>query len=367
VADKPTILLVSVGRGHGSGAERVLEYLLAGGCETFVDRVVVAAPPKSAVGERAASLGYRVLPWLCSGDASSFRDDAVAAIRMLKSARDLQPTLLHSWHTRSFELVGALAAVLGRPCTGTLHDHPLASGYSGTRHRLIHWGARRMKSVVCVSRAQLDACVAAGWKTPLYLIHNGLPDTGVSASPSAQGQGLSVAFLGCSEKWKGADFTVALARRKISGIQRWNLYGAITPGSAPILQTPKLNLGAGVVYRGQQEPSLIFSENDLVLHPSTRFDPYPTVLLESSRAGLPAIASRTGGAAEIVIHEETGLLFDAGDELSAAQYLERLAASPNLREELSRSARARYQKHFRVETMVFAYDRFWTDFAADRP
>src|SRR2546422_2908287 len=42
--------------------------------------------------------------------------------------------------------------------------------------------------------------------------------------------------------------------------------------------------------------------------------PFPTVLLEAAAAGVPVVASALGGAGEIVVQGETGLLFDRSEE-----------------------------------------------------
>jgi glycosyltransferase involved in cell wall biosynthesis len=64
---------------------------------------------------------------------------------------------------------------------------------------------------------------------------------------------------------------------------------------------------------------------DVLVVPSSEFDPFPTVLLEAGQAGVPVLAARVGGVAEIIVPEETGWLFEPGDWSGAAAKLEWLA------------------------------------------
>ena len=63
-----------------------------------------------------------------------------------------------------------------------------------------------------------------------------------------------------------------------------------------------------------------FDMADVVVHASVFPEPFGRVIVEGMLAGKPVIAARAGGAAEIVKHEETGLLVAPGDarELAAA-------------------------------------------------
>lgn len=357
VANIPPILLVSIGRGRGSGAERVLEYLLIGGRKRFANYLVVAAPIDSAVLSTAEQLGYRTIS-LHAGGSSSFRADGLAAGRALPMIRALRPSLIHSWHTRSFEIVAALSSLLRTSCSGTLHDHPESIGYSHLRHKLIRWGANRMDRVACVSQTLLDACHSVGWETPIHLIRNGLPHAPLATISASRG-GLRVGFLGCSEKWKGASLVLQLARNGLPSVSSWNLYGEITPSSHPSLVSEPLNLGPAVTYHGSRPIEQILEDCDVILHPSERFDPYPTVLLESARGGRPVLAARVGGTAEIVVDGKTGFLFETGDHVRVTALLAELADNYILRQQLGQAARARFENQFTVASMVDAYADFW--------
>lgn len=75
--------------------------------------------------------------------------------------------------------------------------------------------------------------------------------------------------------------------------------------------------------------------------PSTWAEPFGIVALEAMAAGVPVVASRTGGLAEVVRDGETGLLVPPRDVEGLAAALVRLIGDPALRERLGQGARAR--------------------------
>ena len=77
-------------------------------------------------------------------------------------------------------------------------------------------------------------------------------------------------------------------------------------------------------------------------------------------AGLPVLAARAGGPAEILIEGETGLLYPSGDVDALAGLLHRLADDVELRSRLGAQAReavAMYSPERVAEQIVDAYER----------
>ena len=119
--------------------------------------------------------------------------------------------------------------------------------------------------------------------------------------------------------------------------------------------------GDKVTCRGFEPASDLFQRLDIVFHPSIEFDPLPTVLIESARAGVPVVASRVGGTNEIVVHGETGLLYEVGQIDKAVQLITELVNDPELRRRLGGWGRARFESQFRVEKMLKAYSELWSE------
>ena len=63
----------------------------------------------------------------------------------------------------------------------------------------------------------------------------------------------------------------------------------------------------------QDDPWRLYPEFDLVVHFSTRAEPFGRVVVEAMACGVPVVAAHTGGPAEIVQHSVTGWLIAPGD------------------------------------------------------
>jgi glycosyltransferase involved in cell wall biosynthesis len=86
---------------------------------------------------------------------------------------------------------------------------------------------------------------------------------------------------------------------------------------------------------------------------ASRTEGMPVAPLEAMACGLPVVASRAHGLPDIFETGEGsgGILVPCDDVAALAHGLTRLAASPELRERLGRSARLRIEQHFAVDAV----------------
>ena len=82
---------------------------------------------------------------------------------------------------------------------------------------------------------------------------------------------------------------------------------------------------------------------DIFVLPSTKPDPFPTVILEAMAAQKPVVATRQGGACESVVHELTGYLVPLQDPHSVANYILTLAKNDSLRNEMGKAGNQRFK------------------------
>jgi sugar transferase (PEP-CTERM/EpsH1 system associated) len=80
---------------------------------------------------------------------------------------------------------------------------------------------------------------------------------------------------------------------------------------------------------------------------------------EAMASGLPVVATRVGGADELVDHDRTGVLVPSNDPIALANALESLLVAPERRLTMARAARTRAQSEFSLETMVRAYEKLY--------
>lgn len=78
----------------------------------------------------------------------------------------------------------------------------------------------------------------------------------------------------------------------------------------------------------------------------TQLDMAPNVLVEAAAAGLPAVTSRLGGIADIVLHGQTGFLAERHDDPAFIAALDELITSPQLRARMGRAAQAHASRKF---------------------
>ena len=79
---------------------------------------------------------------------------------------------------------------------------------------------------------------------------------------------------------------------------------------------------------------------DLLVLPSL-YEELGTVLLEAMQAGLPIVASKTGGIPDVIEDGVNGVLVAPGEPEALARAIDRLLADPGLTCRLSEGARER--------------------------
>lgn len=363
------VLLVHPESRYFGGAETVLGHLLSAlpevGCEP-----TLACVPGSRVEELVAPGASRLaLP----ANSPSTPSGLLRQLGVLRAfLRDNPGHVVHAWAARDWE-VSALAGALGRrPVVATLHDHPRAFFLSRPRQLLMRGATRGARRLVCVSEAVRQACLEAGYAScRLTVIRNGLPP-GPRPEPTRPDV-FRLGFLGVFTERKGfrdlfeiADTLPALTSRP------WEL---LVAGEAQDPEGAALVDGVRARFSGKpwwprvrwcgwvSSPELL-SSLDLLLCPSSSFDPLPTVLLEAGRAAVPALASRVGGVPEVVDDGVTGWLFDPGDVARAARLAAAAIEAPAAAAVVGQRARLRVESDFSAEAMARAYWRVYEEAGA---
>lgn len=347
------IAILSTTHGPGHGAEVVLcELLRAWHDETLP--VTVVAPPGSAAAAVACEVGIRWVQLRTSRDAFLLNATAGhAATAQLRGCR-----LIHAWSARGLELSWWIGRRLDAPATATLHDHPDAPAHTTLRKRLCRIAANLQDAIAFPSAALEAAWRAAGFTRRSRVIPNG--SSGLRRRQRERdGDELVIGFLGMYAPWKGFEIVQSWARADWPERVRWLFFGETAAALADTAAGLAAELGRRVRFEGAQPRERIFGDVDLVVHCSTAFDPFPTVLLEAAAAGVPVVASSLGGAGEIVVHGETGFLFEPAAPEGGLAYLRHLCADGGLRARLGAAAKVRFERLFRADRMAEGYAQFW--------
>lgn len=83
-------------------------------------------------------------------------------------------------------------------------------------------------------------------------------------------------------------------------------------------------------------------------------------VIEYMTASVPVVATNGGGNADLVTHDVTGLVFEAGDEQTLAAHLLLLMSAPDLRYRLAKSARAFVENSMAIESVLARFEALYS-------
>jgi glycosyltransferase involved in cell wall biosynthesis len=197
------------------------------------------------------------------------------------------------------------------------------------------------------------------------VIHNGIDvarfmddDTAVAQALRDEWQippgALIVGMVGRISAWKGQEFllqaTCPILRQRDDVILVF--VGGDVPGETThqdaltqMIKTYGMTDKVRLVGFQSNIPPILAAFDVFVL-PSTRPDPFPTVVLEAMAAGKPVIATAHGGSLEQVQHNETGLLVSPVDTTEMTQALAQLLNPTYPRRDMGQAGRQYALTHF---------------------
>lgn len=99
----------------------------------------------------------------------------------------------------------------------------------------------------------------------------------------------------------------------------------------------------------------LYRDCDLFVGPSL-YESFGLIYTEAMNRGKPVIACRAGGAAEIVVDGETGLLVPPGDGPALAEAISALAGDPVTRRTMGREGRRRFMARYTHVAMARSFE-----------
>jgi len=288
----------------------------------------------------------RVRPAMLSAVACV--QSAVYVIRLARRLACLHPDLVHT-NTLKAALYGGVAARLARlPCVWHVRDRIAPDYLPSSAVRLVRLAAILLPdAVIANSSATLETLPAGGRARKRVVYSAVVPPRAERAPRSKTSASIRVAMVGRLASWKGQDvFLRAFAEAFPYGEELAVLVGAALFGEEDYERCLRelvrdLGIEERVEFRGFRHD--IFEELarvDVLIHASVVPEPLGQVVLEGMAAGLPVVAARAGGPAEILVEGQTGLLFPPGDVSALASLLRMLADDAELRCQLGDRARA---------------------------
>ncbi|WP_250563272.1 glycosyltransferase [Sphaerisporangium fuscum] len=292
-------------------------------------------------------------------------DDLRALAHLVAEMRRFRPHVVHT-RTAKAGAVGRLASRLagvGSARVHTFHGHLLDGYFTGAK-RTAYVCSERLLARVCdrlvtVGERVRDDLLAAGIGRPgqYTVIPPGVrigPVPGREAARQDLGLPMDtpvVAYVGRLTQVKRPDRLVATAQAVLRHVPGCRF---VVCGGGELreeLEAAAARLPGSLLLTGwRSDTETIYSAADVVLLTSDN-EGTPLTLIEAGMAGTPAVATRVGSVAEVVLDGRTGLL--AGrDPAELARHVVRLLRDPALAREMGEAARRWTTSAFPVERLV---------------
>jgi glycosyltransferase involved in cell wall biosynthesis len=189
------------------------------------------------------------------------------------------------------------------------------------------------------------------------------------SQPCADRFALVVSRLGLADRAKGIDVVIrafAAARARLPPS-----FVLVVIGDGPDRQrlqrlVHEQRLSERVRFEGKMDDQALreaYAACDLFILPSAK-EGFGLVYLEAMASARPVIAANAGGAPEVVVHGQTGILVRPNDVYQVSEALIQLATDSQLRERLGSAGRLRVAQEFSFEryaaTVAAEIERLFT-------
>ena len=253
-----------------------------------------------------------------------------------------------------------LSCLTGLPCFHTFHGVHMDE-YGPLTKRLYRLYERCMAVVTRAGIATSSGerrCILERGLMPgnkLLLIPNGVP---MPQHPAAAPQGPPHHVLSMTrfDYQKNSLFLLDVLERLAAldklHLFRFTLIGEGAGRGPMTYRIQEKGLADIVTFTGARpDPHALFP-GALCYFSSSRWEGMPLAVLEAMAYGLPPVVSDVVGNHDAVIHNETGLLYPAGNAAAAATALCNLADTPDMRNSLGRKAREFVARNHDVQHMA---------------
>ena len=290
-----------------------------------------------------------------------------ATNRLKQLAAELRPDVLLSCTNKDHFAAGAAARALSIPSAWWVNDI-LSSDFFGwpVRRAFVSRARRLQPRLAAVSQFGQQALIREGVPAnAVRTVHNGIPLARYRHDPRrplraqlglADSEPL-FGIVGRLTPWKGQDIFLRVAAQwaKSGRPGRFAIIGGAFNEDAPF----ETHLREFVQHHGlaqrvhfvpfQPDIASAISSLDVLIHASTKPEPFGRVLIEAMALEVPVIAARGGGVPEIVTDGVDGLLVPPGDVAGTTHALERLLNHPNSRPTILEAASRTVRERFSME------------------
>jgi len=369
----PLRVLQLIGSLPVGGAEDLVAAIATGLDPARFEVTVATIGPPGPVAEELRQAGVAVVSLGLDFKRDNFRSLVRGVRRLL---REVRPQVLHT-HLYHPNLYGRLAALgLGIPAVvASVHNT-----YSRVKlhRRLWNFALAPCTHRLLVSSPQVREDVRTyDWVNPgrLEVIPYGIrleeleiPDSREQARQRLGVEGFCAAVVGRLEEQKGHRFLLAAlpAVRQEAPDLTALLVGSGREEQALRRQARELGLEETARFLGtRRDLPLIFRAADLFVQPSL-WEGLPLALLKAMGSGLPPVATRVSGVADVIEDGVNGFLTPPGDSPALARAMIELYRQPLLRQQMGAAARATVAQRYSLEAMLRRLAALYENLATSR-
>lgn len=219
--------------------------------------------------------------------------------------------------------------------------------------------SQRVQAVVGISRFILQRHTDEGFfrESRTAVISNAVPPARIEPRDDPAGA-LAYGFIGRISQQKGVRWLLEAFAAGAAPGDRLIVAGKGERGFVESLQREFAS--PAVTFIGHVDPAAFYEQVDVVVAPSLWHEPFGRIAIEPLAYGIPVIASRRGGLAEVVLDGVTGILVDPDDGDSLGRAINRFAKEPELAARLGRNCRSRLAD-FSQDSVSEAYEDVFAD------
>lgn len=350
------------------GAENMLWTLLRHLDQPRIQPVVVFFE-EGPFPEEVARLGIRTVI-LRTGRLRHFWRAPFAILALARLLRRERPDLLLNWMAKS-HLYGAPAALISG------FGNRVVWWQHGVTHH--HWMDRLAtlmpaRAVACSSYAAADAQERLRPRRKTLVVHPGIDPPRRTNGRALGGRlrlkipqdRLVIGIVGRLQPDKRQDRVIKAIRvlrdrghdvhGLVVGGNAWNLAPEYEPSLHRLVN--ELALDKVVTFVGQVADAMpLIASMDVLVNASIT-EGCPLVLLEAMALGVPVVATAdSGGPAEVIEQERSGVLSPSSDPTELADALERLVTTVELRRRLGEGGQQRFREYFTADRMMRSFEQ----------
>lgn len=276
-------------------------------------------------------------------------------------ARKHHINIIHLNNMLGGQLAGIIAAKLMRiPCIAHLRDFE-------QEHVIPITYAKMIDHHIAISSAIKDNLLRLGVpEERISIIHDAIDINDfndnistdyLSSELQLSSNKKSFGIFGRIVEWKGIREFILAAQtvcRKITDARAYIVGGPSDVGQEYLSKTKELvrelGLESKVIFTGyRKDVPALMKHMDVIVHASTKPEPFGMVLIEAMAMGKPVVATRAGGPLDIVVDGQTGFLVEMGNSEDMAKKIVQLLLDNNLCKVMGQKGRQRVIRQFSKE------------------